>query len=225
MTGGKLACVVPALDADNTLGGVIRRAREALPGATVIAVDDGSTDRTRAVAHETADVVIGFERNRGKGAALRAGFAAALDAGCEIVLTIDADGQHDVAFAPALLDAVAAADMAIGARPRAGSPMPLHRRVSNAVSSAAISWCAGCTLPDSQSGFRAIRASVLHRVRPVGERYEFETEFLILAARAGFRLVSVPVPTIYGGVSHFRPVRDAGLVIRSIWRHRRGGVR
>ena len=79
-------------------------------------------------------------------------------------------------------------------------------------------------MPDAQSGFRAVRADVLRRVRPPGDRYEYETEFLIRAAREGFRIAAVPVATIYGTApSHFRSFKDAMLVIRSIWRNRPGG--
>ena len=164
-------------------------------------------------------------RNRGKGAALRTGFTALLDEGADAVLTIDADGQHDPAVAPALLDALRDADIVIGTRRRDGTPMPLHRRVSNALSSRAISRCAGCALPDTQSGYRAIRGEVLRRIHPRGDRYEYETDFLILAARAGFEIAGVPIPTIYGAPSHFRPLHDAARVVATIWRHRREAFR
>jgi hypothetical protein len=141
------------------------------------------------------------------------------------VLTIDADGQHDTTRAPSLVAALDHADVVVGARERARTAMPLHRRLSNAVSSAAISVCAGCTLPDTQSGYRAISAAVLRRVQPEGDRYEFETDFLIRAARAGFRIECVPVPTIYGAPSHFREIRDAMRVVHTIWRHRREAFR
>jgi glycosyltransferase involved in cell wall biosynthesis len=220
-----LACVIPALDAGATLGGVVAGLRRAVPRAEVIVVDDGSRDDTRAVAERVADRVIGFERNRGKGAALRAGFAEALARGSAAVLTIDADGQHDPSVAPILLAALDRADVVVGARSRARSAMPVHRRLSNALSSAAISRCAGCELPDTQSGYRAMSAAVLRRVHPAGDRYEFETDFLIRAARAGFRIECVPVPTIYGAPSHFREIRDAMRVIQTIWSHRREAFR
>jgi glycosyltransferase involved in cell wall biosynthesis len=214
-----LACVIPALDAAGTLPGVVAGVRRALPGAHVIVVDDGSSDGTRRAAAALADAVIGFERNLGKGAALRTGFEAALRRGSDAVLTVDADGQHDTSRAPSLVAALARADVVVGARERARTAMPIHRRMSNALSSAAISRCAGCSLPDTQSGYRAISAAVLERVRPDGDRYEFETDFLIRAARAGFRIECVPVPTIYGAPSHFRELRDALRVIGTIYRH------
>jgi glycosyltransferase involved in cell wall biosynthesis len=215
-----LACVIPALDAEVTLGGVVTGLRAVLPRTVVIAVDDGSRDRTGEVARAMCDEVLRFERNRGKGAALRAGFAAALRLGASTVLTIDADGQHDASCAPRLLHALERADVVIGTRVRRRTDMPFRRRVSNALSSRAISACAGCPLPDTQSGYRAIRRVVLETVRPLGERYEFETDFLIRAARAGFRIEGVPIPTLYGAPSHFREIRDAMRVIHTIWQHR-----
>jgi glycosyltransferase involved in cell wall biosynthesis len=221
MTPASVACVIPALDAARTLPAVIAGVRAAVPRVCLIGVDDGSRDDTREVLRRGCDRVIAFDQNRGKGTALRAAFALALELGADVVLTVDADGQHDTSRAGALLAALDGADIVIGARQRSGSRMPIHRRVSNAVSSAAISWAAGCPVPDSQSGFRAIRAAVLNQVQPMGERYEFETELVILAARAGFRISAVPIPTIYGSRSHFRPLSDSVRVLLSIWRHRR----
>jgi hypothetical protein len=133
-------------------------------------------------------------------------------------LTLDADGQHDPACAPRLLAALADADVVIGTRTRRGSTMPLRRRVSNAISAAAISVCAGQWLTDCQSGYRALRASMLSRVAPLGDRYEYETDFLIQAARMGLTIACVSVPTIYGAPSHFRELRDAARVVGTICR-------
>lgn len=216
-------CVIPAYNVEATLGAVAAGVRDALGAITIIAVDDGSSDGTRLVAERTCDRVIGFSSNRGKGAALRAGFEAALALGAGAVLTIDADGQHEPARASSLLDALATADVVIGVRARDGA-MPLHRRMSNALSSRAISACAGCPLPDTQSGYRAMRGGVVRDVRPAGDRYEFETEFLILAGQAGYRIAAIPVPTIYGAPSHFRELRDSVRVVRSIWRYRAGAA-
>jgi glycosyltransferase involved in cell wall biosynthesis len=214
--------VIPAYQAERTLAVVARGLRSSLPGATVLVVDDGSTDATLAEARGVADGVLSFRRNRGKGAALRLGVDEALRRGAERVLTIDADGQHDPASAPLLLDALDHADIAIGARARRGSGMPLGRRLTNRLASAAMSAIVRHALPDPQSGYRAFRRVVLERVRAEGDRYEYETEVLIRAARAGFRIVAVPVETRYGPRSHFRPLSDSVRVVRTIWRHRDG---
>ena len=222
---GTVRVVIPALDAAPTIGDVVAGVRRALPHASVLVVDDGSTDATARVAEGAGAEVMSFERNRGKGAALRAAFAQAVTLGVDAVVTVDADGQHDPSRAPALVAALDGQDIAIGVRRRLKTGMPMHRRFANTISSWAISRCAGQRLPDTQSGFRAIRLDVLRRVQPAGDRYEFETDFLILAARAGFRITGVEIPTIYGAPSHFRNLEDAGRIFATIWRHRREAFR
>ena len=216
-----LFCIIPAYNAGATLAGVVDGVRRVLPKATIVIIDDGSADDTGVVAARVADHAVHFERNRGKGAALRAGFADALASGAAAVLTIDADGQHDVTFAPQLVAALSDVDIVIGARARAGS-MPIQRRMSNALSTFAVNLLAGCDVGDSQSGYRAIRRAVLEAVKADGDRYEYETDFLIKARRAGFQIGCVRVPTIYGGTSHFRTLHDAARVVRTLWRLRMG---
>lgn len=213
------ACVIPAFDAAATVGAVLTRLRETMPGAALIVVDDGSADGTAEAAVALADVVVRHSQNRGKGAALRSGIAAALEREVSVVVTIDADGQHSPACVPALVQALRGADIAIGARRRPGSAMPPQRRFSNWLSSTVVSALAGQRVPDSQSGFRAFRRRVLETIQPVGERYDLETDLLVRAARAGFRVASVPVPTVYEGApSHFRPLRDTALLMQTMVR-------
>lgn len=221
----RVACILPSFNVASTLDVVVRGLRRSLPAAAVVAVDDGSTDETSSVAARCCDAVVTLERNRGKGAALRAGFARVLAGGAEIVLTLDADGQHDPACAPTLLAALDRADLAIGSRARTAGTMPLRRRVTNALASAAVAAIAGAPVPDAQSGFRAARRAVIEQVHAEGDRYEFETDFLIRALRAGFRMTAVPIPTTYGPPSHFRGVADSLRVVRTIWRHRAGALR
>lgn len=216
----RVACVIPALNASPTLGAVVAGLRDALPAAFVAVIDDGSSDETHAVATRVADAVHRFHLNRGKGAALREGFVMALREGADAIVTVDADGQHDPAFAPALVDALSGADVAIGARDRRSREMPAGRRLTNTLSAAAVAHCIGHPVADAQSGFRALRACVVSDIRPRGDRYEFETELLILAGRRGYRIAYVPVPTRYPGTvpSRFRPVRDSARIVGTLWR-------
>ena len=219
-----VACVIPAYEAAATLESVVRGLRAALPDAILIVVDDGSADATHDVAAACCDRAVRFRSNRGKGAALRAGFDVAHAECARAVITIDADGQHDPARAPALLAGLADADVVIGSRARTRGAMPLGRRVTNALASAAVGAVVGLSVPDAQSGYRAIRREVLTDVKATGDRYEYETEFLIAAVRAGYRIGSVVVPTMYGAPSHFRTWGDSMRVVRAIWRQRAGGV-
>jgi glycosyltransferase involved in cell wall biosynthesis len=220
-----IACVIPAYNAASTLETVARGLRAALPGVLLIAIDDGSSDPTHAVALASCDRVVRHTANRGKGAALRAGFAVALNEPVWAVATVDADGQHDPARAPELVEALSTVDMAIGSRARTRGKMPLGRRITNALASAAVGSIVGARVPDAQSGYRAMRREVVERVHARGDRYEYETEFLIAAARAGYTIASVDVPTVYGVPSHFHAWRDSLRVVRAIWRHRTLGRR
>ncbi|MDQ2930813.1 MAG: glycosyltransferase family 2 protein [Gemmatimonadota bacterium] len=218
-----VACVIPAYDAAGTLASVASGLRASLPNAMLIVVDDGSSDHTYDVAQVSCDRVVRLDVNHGKGAALRAGFVVALDAHVASVITIDADGQHDPARAPDLLAALADADVVIGARDRTRGVMPMGRRVTNALASAAVGAIVGVPVPDAQSGYRAMRREVLEAIHATGDRYEYETELLIDAVRRGFRIASVEVPTTYGAPSHFRAWDDSLRVVRTIWRHRSRG--
>ena len=216
----RVFAVIPARDAAATVGAVVAGLRGAMAGIEVIVVDDGSADATVEAARSAGAFVVRHPENRGKGAALETGFDEALARGADAVLALDADGQHDVSAAPLLLAALAGADLAIGSRERDRAGMPWLRRVTNDVTTWWVSRLAGQRIEDTQSGYRAIRAGVLRAVRPRSRRFEYESEFLIGAARAGFRIVPVPVPTLYNAPgSHIHPLVDTLRFIRLILRH------
>jgi len=216
---GRVACVIPAYQAGATVAVVAGELRSALPGALLIGVDDGSSDATETMLRLSCDAVLHFPINRGKGAALRAGLELALTEGATTILTLDADGQHAPLAAPSLITALAGADLAIGVRRRVGSAMPLRRRFTNGASALAMTVCTGTRLRDPQSGYRAYSRAVLEQVRARGDRYEFESDLLLGALRAGFRVTEVEVPTIYGPPSHFLPLTDTARVVSTIGRH------
>ncbi len=211
--------VIPAFQAAATIGGVVTRTRATLPEASVVVVNDGSTDGTSAVA---ADTLLAHAQNLGKGAALRDGIIEAIRQEAAIVVTLDADGQHRPEEIPRLIRPIVdgRADLVLGARDRNG-PMPLSRRFTNWLSASLATRIGGQRVPDAQTGFRAFTREVAERVRPAGDRYEYEASFLLDALRAGFRVTSVDVPTIYGGVarSHFRPWSDTWRMARAFARH------
>ncbi len=217
--------ILPAFNAEKTLSPVVRGLRQALPGAFIVGVNDGSADGTGALLRSVCDRTIEFPANRGKGAALRAGFAAALERDCNLVLTIDSDGQHDPAFAPSILRALDGFHIAIGTRDLSQEQVPKHRRIANFLSSSATRLVSGGAVKDSQSGYRGIRREVLEEVKAEGDRYEYETDFIIRAAHAGFTITNVPISTIYGPASYFREFRDAMRVIGTLWAHRGGAFK
>ena len=197
-----IAVLIPAYNAASSLLALINATRVHMEPGTIIVVDDGSTDTTSQVAREARATVLSHPTNRGKGAALRTGFRYFLDAtSCDSVITMDADLQHDPADGPAFVAAwkSGSADIILGSRRRLGSGMPLHRILSNTITSALVSARTGIMISDSQTGYRLIGRNVLTSVEFESDGYEAETEYLIKAARRGFRIASVPISTIYAG--------------------------
>ena len=218
----RVAVVIPAFQAAATISDVVARTRHAVPAAEIIVVDDGSADGTGEEATGTGATLLTHPRNRGKGVSLRAGIARARAADASVIVTIDADGQHPPEEIPRLLKPIAdgAADFVLGARQR-GAGMPLPRRFTNWLSATLASRIGGQRLSDAQTGFRAFTRQVAEGVQPAGDRYEYEANFLFDALRAGFRVVSVDVPTIYGARSHFRAWGDTWRMARAFARHAR----
>jgi glycosyltransferase involved in cell wall biosynthesis len=210
-----VVCIVPTFNAASRVGDVVAGLRRSTRGCVIIGVDDGSEDDSATTLRRSCDDVITFAVNRGKGAALQAGMDRALEHGAGTVLTIDADGQHDPAAAPSLIAALGACDLVIGARAR-DRRMPAGRRLTNRLADLAIRIRTGRSVLDSQSGLRAMSDVVCRTVRARGTRYEFESDFLIRAAGAGFRIGAVPVATRYGPPSHFRSIRDGARVVRTL---------
>lgn len=205
----KTIVVIPAYQVARTIGSLVLQLTPM--GYDVIVVDDGSRDRTGDVARTAGAHVLRHARNIGKGRSLRDGFAEALARGAETVIAMDGDGQHLPADLPRLIAAIqdGRAGIAIGNRMRVLRSMPWLRRITNWTMSLAISWWCRQRVPDSQCGLRAIRRDVLERVPLTTDRYEIESELLIKAARAGVRIVSVPIATVYRDErSRIRPIAD-----------------
>ena len=212
----RVAVVIPAYQAAATIGEVVSQTLGVLPDANLIVVDDGSADGTGEAGRGKGTTVVTHPRNRGKGAALRTGLARARADGAEVIVTIDADGQHPAAEIPRLVQPIAAgaADLVLGARARNGA-MPVSRRLTNWLSASVASRIGRQAIRDAQTGFRAFTRALAERVQPAGDRYEFEANFLLEALRAGYRVTSVEVPTIYGAPSHFRYFGDTWRMVRA----------
>jgi len=215
----KMLAIIPAYNEEAHIEEVARGTLEHCD--RVIVVDDGSTDRTGAVAAATGAEVIALPANRGKGHSLRRGFSCAAQLGYEWVLTLDADGQHDPDEIPDLVATARAtgADVVVGDRLQDVERMPRVRRCANRFSTRILSWLAGVSLPDTQSGFRLIRRRTWEAAPPSSGRFSAESEFLVLAARRGAVVVGRKIRTIYGDErSKFRTFRDScrfvGLVLR-----------
>ena len=220
-----VAALIPAFEAEATIAAVVAETRAQI--ARVLVVDDGSADATGARAAAAGAEVVAHGVNRGKGAALQTGFEALAGGGVERVVTLDADGQHLPSEIPALLAASDGSPGAIvvGIRRKEGQPIAALNQFGNWIADGLLELIAGRALPDTQSGFRVYPVSQALALEVVGERYDFETEILLRAARRGIDIIGVPVavyyPPVDERVSHFRPWEDTlriiGSVVRLLW--------
>ena len=209
--GGRVLALIPAHDEGPRIGPVVAAAALHLP---VLVVDDGSRDETAAVAERAGARVLRRAPNQGKGAALRAGFRAALGENAPAVITLDGDGQHDPAELPAFL--------AMGARPASdGRPaelivgrrdfgqMPPVRRLSNWLGTVVLSAAVGRWIDDNQSGYRWIGRRLMSATLDSTESgFAFEVEMIAICLREGWPIEWLPIRTIYGDEpSHIQPLR------------------
>ena len=208
---GRILALIPAHDEAQRIARVVAGASRQLP---VLVVDDGSADETAAIAEEAGARVIRQSPNQGKGAALRAGFAAALDEGAEAVITLDGDGQHDPAEIPAFLGlyarrAIAGVPSELIVGRRSFSRMPPLRRAANWLGTFTLSAAVGRWIHDNQSGYRLIGRRLMAAMRDSEEQgFAFEVEMIAVCLREGWSIGWVPIRTIYGDeTSHIRPGR------------------
>ncbi|OGN77909.1 MAG: hypothetical protein A2X24_05855 [Chloroflexi bacterium GWB2_54_36] len=213
----KILALIPAYNEGNRVAPVVRAALAYLP---VLVVDDGSSDGTARYALDAGAEVLYQQPNQGKGAALRAGFATALERGYQAVLTLDADGQHDPAEIPAFLAAYrrTSADLIIGRRDF--TSMPRVRRLANTLGTALFSRAIRQPVPDNQSGYRLISRRLLQAIQNNRESgFEFEVEMIVTCVLEKYSLDWVPIRTIYAGEkSHIHPLSHLAKFLQITWK-------
>ena len=191
----RTCAVIPAFNEENTVGEVVEGAAGFVDSTVV--VDDGSKDRTAAVAEGAGAVVLAHRVNLGKGSALKTGTLWAVEQGFEAVVFIDADGQHDPAEIPLLLKALEeGAEVVFGAR-KFDQEMPLLFRLGNTFLNFAVRVLYGIRTSDSQTGFKAFRTRVFPRIWWASSDYSADTEILVKVAKNKISYREVEVKTLY----------------------------
>jgi len=219
--------VLPVYNEGTTVGRVLDAVREVFTGPLIV-VDDGSDDETPGVLESRRDVtVLSHGGNEGYGRSLIDGFALALGMGCDAVVTMDCDGQHEPNHIPEFLAALeGACDIASGSRYMAGSPVvgtaPPERRAVNDAVTKEINSVTGWSLTDAFCGFKAYRSAALGRMRLTEDGYALPLQVWAEAYRAGLCVVELPVERIYfDGDRSFGqdlddPVKRLGYYLR-VW--------
>jgi glycosyltransferase involved in cell wall biosynthesis len=194
----RVAVVIPAYNEERFIGSVVLKTLS-YP-VTVIVVDDGSTDTTSKLALLAGAVVVRLETNQGKGAAITAGMKKAWEYQPDVLVLIDADGQHLPDDLPRLLEPVleGRADIVVGSRYiKKESKVPLHRvwghRLLNVLTGAA----SGVRVSDSQSGYRAFSRRALEQINFSSTGFSVESEMQFMAHEKGLIIEEVPVTIQY----------------------------
>lgn len=217
-----VAAVIPAYLEEKHIADVVQRTLRQLKN--VLVVDDGSSDATADAARKAGADVIIHEQNRGKGESIKSGFRHWLEQDTTYVVILDGDGQHLPEEIERFLAAAASGigELLIGTRMNDVREMPLVRRTVNRYMSRKISRACGQEIPDTQCGFRMVHRSIIPNLLGGTERFDYETEMLILASRAGCRIASVPISTVYSDeISSIHPVRDTLRFFKLMRRYRK----
>ncbi len=198
---------LPAFNEEQTIAKLVVRALRHVD--IVLVVDDGSRDDTAIIAEKLGATVVRHGRNLGKGAALRTCLEWAERTGASVVVTLDADGQHDPEEIPNLLAPILSgeADIVVGGRANPGE-MPYYRRFGGRVLDRLSGVKVGQVVVDTQSGFKAYSRRAIERVTPAEYGMGADTEMLLKAKLESLRIVQVPVTVRYKGLdtSSLNPV-------------------
>jgi glycosyltransferase involved in cell wall biosynthesis len=216
--------IIPAYNEEKTVGGIISETISIMDNTglpyEIIVVNDGSTDKTGQVAYGQKVTVLSNGKNTGKGYSLR---KALTQAEGDIVVTIDSDGEHQPKEIPDLIEPVlSGADVVSGSRFMSNNKHATTKlnRIGNFLLNMAIFALTGQSVTDSQTGFRAIKRSVLEELNLESNGYEIETEILVKILRKGFVFMEKPITCerrLYS-ISKLKLLRDSANIFTTILR-------
>lgn len=209
---------IPAFNEEATIAKVIVKSQR--HASKVLVVDDGSVDDTGLIAKSLGAAVVRHEKNLGKGSGLRDCFEWAKRNGADVLVTLDADGQHDPSKIPLLVDALETrgAEVAIASRTARPPDMPRHRWAGARMLDFATQVKIGDRLIDAQSGFRAYSRKAIDNLVAAEFGMGADSELIIKAHKAGMQIVEIPVAAAYSGLdtSSAHPVMHALEVLFSV---------
>ena len=195
----KLVIMIPALNEEKNIADVIKRIPKKMASKTeIVVINDGSTDRTKEVAKAAGATVIGFKKNRGLAIAFKKGVEYAISVNADIIVNIDADGQHPPEKIPELISPIIKdkADLVIGSRLiQVDGKMKKSKFYSNILLSKFMSFLIGQNIYDSTSGFRAFTSEVAKAMNII-DKYTYTQQQLIQAAYHKFKILEIPIPII-----------------------------
>jgi glycosyltransferase involved in cell wall biosynthesis len=219
----EILVLIPAFNEQERIEDVINGARQYLPQARILVVDDGSKDGTAAVSRGAGAIVVTHPFNLGVGTALQTGYKYALEQGFQCVIQLDADGQHPPELIPAFVAKLKEtdADLIIGSRFLQGkkSNGSFLRRCGNMLLGRIVTLLVRERLTDPTSGYRAMKSTVLRFC--VGDMYSFDypdADFLLTLHRSGYRMEEIPIDVLprMGGRSQHHGLKPIYYMIKML---------
>lgn len=208
---------LPAYNEEKNIAKIILKLQQITD--KIIVCNDGSTDLTSQIAEKMGAIVINHPKNMGYGAAIRSIFLKARDLDADVLVTFDADGQHQVEDIPRIFDPIKnnTADIVIGSRfLDKKTKIPKYREIGIKTITSLTNTSTDSKITDSQSGFRAYSNKVLKEITPSDYGMGVSTEILIKANNKKFRIVEIPITILYEGeTSTHNPISHGTSVILS----------
>lgn len=207
-----IVIVIPAYNEERTVAEIVKRSKKY---GTVVVVDDASRDKTSQVAKKAGAMVVRRKSNGGLGSALRTGFEKALGMNADIIVTIDADGQHTPEEIPKLIGRINEGyDFVLGRRDL--SKYPFVKKLGNFLLNLLTNLIAGTNIKDTESGFRAFRGAALKKFYLRAERYEIAVEIIFEVGRNRLKYANVEVdsPRYRKGVSFRDGINNFRYLLR-----------
>ena len=214
----KIAAGIPAFNEEKNVGSMIVELLKFVD--IVIVCNDGSNDNTGMIAKKMGAIVVNHERNLGYGAGIKSLFLKARELGVDVLVTLDADGQHRPEDVLTVLEPIKKheTDIVIGSRflDQNQQQIPSYRKAGIKIITKLANTTLDKTITDSQSGFRAYNSNVLSEIIPLEHGMGVSNEILIKANKKGFTISEVPIVVSYqGDTSTHNPVSHGASVIFS----------
>jgi len=223
----KTAIFIPAYNAEKFLGGVIEKMPRTVAKKDIVVVDDGSKDGTCAAARKLGVTVIKHVKNRGYGGAQKTAYNYVIKKGYDIVIMVHADGQHNPLLIPKFVGLIERGCDAVTGTRFAGTSavkqgMPLQRYVGNRLLSLFIRIMTGLSVSEMHNGYRAYKTDALRIVdfNSNSDKYEFDTEILLLLKAKNMKVGEVPIETIYKDEeSHLNIFAYGSRLVKVVFRY------
>ena len=190
----KIFAVIPAYNEEKHIYDVVKKTKNYAD--SVIVVDDGSRDNTKKTAEDAGAIVLSHLVNLGKGAAAKTGCDYAFESKADIIILIDADGQHDPKEIPRFLESLTKNDIVLGSR-KINRNMPFVLRFGNWFINKAIKFLYGIKIIDSQCGYRAFASNIYSVLRWKASDYSMESEMIAKIGKYKLKYEEIPIETIY----------------------------